>query len=128
MVPQETPDHMLEQAHGLLVDELGDHVGKHSADSVEAFVRLADVLQTHVVQENLLYNEDGDGLAELGTGLHDTEAQRDDLSGEEEVDDLGAVVLDESANDTERSQTEIFEGATLGGGVEEGVEKEGNMC
>jgi len=57
-----------------------------------------------------LDDEDGDGLAELRASLHDTEAERDDLRGEEKVDDLGRVVLDQSANDTERGQTEVLEG------------------
>lgn len=56
---------MLEQADGLLLYKLVDHVAEHGADSVETLVRLADVRKPNVVQENLLHNEDGDRLAEL---------------------------------------------------------------
>lgn len=56
---------MLQQPDRLLVYKLRDHIGEHGADSVETLVCLADVLQAHVVKQDLLYNEDGDGLAQL---------------------------------------------------------------
>ena len=119
---------MLEKSHGLLVDQLSYHIAKDCADSVESLVSLTDVLQAHVVKQYLLDDEDGNGFAELGSSLHDTEAQRDDLRGEEEVDDLGGVILDQSANDTERGQTEVLEGPRFRCSVEERVEEERDVC
>lgn len=39
----------------------------------------------------------------------------------------GVVLLDECADDTERCQPQILKGPRLGGGVKEGVEKEGDL-
>ena len=91
---------MLQQTDSLLLDELVDHVAENGADSVEALVRLADVRQTNIVEQDLLDDKDRDGLAELGAGLHDTKTERDDLGCQKEVDDLGGVVLDKRADDT----------------------------
>ena len=119
---------MLKKSHRLLVDQLSDHVAENCANSVEALVSLTNVLQAHVVKQYLLDDEDGDGFAELRASLHNTEAKRDDLRGKEKVDDLGRVVLDQSANDTERGQTEVLEGPRFGGSVEERVEKKRDVC
>jgi hypothetical protein len=100
---------MLEQANSLLLDELVDHVAENCADSVEALVSLADVCQTNIVKEDLLDDENGNGLGEFGSSLHNAEAKRDDLGCKEEVDDLAGVVLDKGANHTERGQTKVFE-------------------
>ncbi len=54
---------MLEQPSRLLLDELGDHVAQDGAHGVEALVGGADVVQTVVVEQDLLDDEDGDGLA-----------------------------------------------------------------
>jgi hypothetical protein len=102
---------MLEQSDGLLLDELVDHVAEDSADGVEALVRLADVGQTDIVQEDLLDDEDGNGLGKLGSGFHNAQAQRDDLGCEEEVDDFARVVLDKSANHTKGCKTEVLKWA-----------------
>ena len=104
---------MLQEPHSLLVNELSDHITENGANSVESLVDLADVLQSHVVEQDLLDDEDSNGLAELRSSLHDTEAERNDLGGEEEVDDFCRVVLDQSANDTKRCQAEILKGPRL---------------
>ena len=70
---------MLEQANSLLFYELVDHVTKDGTDSIEALIGLANVREANVVKEYLLYDENGDGLAELGASLHDAQAERDDL-------------------------------------------------
>jgi hypothetical protein len=100
---------MLQQADSLLFHELVDHVAKDGTDSVEAFVGLANVRQANVIKQNLLDNEDCDSLAELRASLHDTKAERDDLGCQEEVDDLGGVILDKRADDTKRSKAKILE-------------------
>jgi len=118
---------VLEQTDGLLLDQLVDHVAKHGADGVEALVRLTDVGQAGIVEQDLLDDEDRDGLAQLGAGLHDAEAQGDDLRREEEVDHLGGVVLDQGPDDAQGSQTEVLKWTRLGGGVQEGIEEEGDV-
>lgn len=54
---------MLEKPHCLLVHQLSDHVAQYRSNSVEALVGLADVLQTHVIKQDLLDDKDGDRLA-----------------------------------------------------------------
>lgn len=118
---------MLEQASRLLLDELANHVAEHGADGVEPLVGSADIVESIVIEEDLLNDEYGDRLAQLGAGLHDAQAERDDLCGQEEVDDFGGVVLDERTNDAEGGETEVLEGPRLGGGVEEWIEEKGNV-
>lgn len=64
-IPEETPDNVLEKAHCLLVDQLSDHVAEDCSDGVEALVGLTDVLQAHVVKQDLLDDEDSDRLAQF---------------------------------------------------------------
>jgi len=127
-LPQETAHDVLQQPHRLLIHKLRNHIREHRSYSVKALVRLADVLQAHIIQQDLLHDEDGHRLAQLGARLHDPQAQRDDLGGEQEVDDLRAVVLDQRTDDTQGGEAEVLEGSALGGGVEEGVEEEGDVC
>lgn len=100
---------MLEKANGLLLDELVDHVAEHGTDSVEPLVGLADVGQPYVIEQDLLHNEDGHGLAQLRACFHYTQAQGDDLGCQQKVDDLGRVVLDERTNDAQRREAEVLE-------------------
>jgi hypothetical protein len=65
---------MLQQTHRLLVNQLSNHITEYGTDGVEALVSLADVLQAHVIKQDLLNDEDSNGLAELRSSLHDTEA------------------------------------------------------
>lgn len=73
-VPQETSHNMLQQSRSLLFYQLTDHIAKNCPDSVEPLIGSTDIVQTVVIQQNLLNNEDGDSLTELRTGLHDAEA------------------------------------------------------
>jgi hypothetical protein len=118
---------MFEEADCLLFHKLRNHVAEHSAYSVETLVSLADVGKSSVVQEDLLHDEDGYSFAELRARLHDAQAERNDLRSQQEVDDLSRVVLDQSANDTQASQTKILERTRLRSGVQERVEKERNV-
>lgn len=104
---------MLQEPHSLLVNELSDHITENGANSVESLVGLADILQSHVIKQDLLNDEDSNGLAKLRSSLHDTEAERNDLSGQEEVDDFCRVILDQSTDDTERCQAEVLKGPRL---------------
>lgn len=126
-IPQEAPDNMLQQPGSLLLDQLAYHVTEDGADGVEPLIGGADVVQAIVVKKDLLHNEDGDGLAELRARLHDAQTERNDLGGQQEVDDLGGVILDKGANDTEAGQAEVFEGARLRRRVQEGIEIERNV-
>lgn len=56
---------MLQQTDGLLLNELVDHIAKDRADSVETLICLTDVRKPNVIQQNLLNDEDRDGLAQL---------------------------------------------------------------
>lgn len=118
---------MLQQTNRLLFDQLIDHVGEDGANRVKALVRLANVRKSQVIQQNLLDNENSHRLAQLRAGLHYAKAQGYDFGREEEVDDVGRVILDERANDTERGQAEVFERARLGGSVQKWVKKQWNM-
>lgn len=62
-LPQEAPDNMLEEPSRLLLDQLCDHVAQDGADGVEALVGGANVVETIVIQQYLLDNEDSNGLA-----------------------------------------------------------------
>lgn len=79
---------MLEKTDGLLLYKLANHVAEDGTNCVEALVSLTDVRKTNVVEENLLYDEDGYSLAELRACFHDAQAKRDDLGRQEEVDDF----------------------------------------
>ena len=95
---------MLEKADSLLLHKLVHHVTENRANGIESLVSLADVGEANVIQEDLLDNEDGNRLAQLRSGLHDTEAERDDFGGEKKIDDLGGVIFDQGTNDTERGK------------------------
>jgi hypothetical protein len=118
---------MLQQPNRLLIHQLRNHITQDRPYGIKSLVRLADVLQSHVVEQDLLHDEDGDGLAEFRTGFHDAQAERDDFGGEEEIDYVCAVVFDEGADDAERGEAQIFEGTRFGGCVEEGIEEEGDV-
>jgi hypothetical protein len=110
-----------------LLDQLVDHVAKNGANSIETLIGLANVRKPNVVQQDLLYDEDGYSLTEFRSGLHDAQAKGNDLSGQEEVDDFRRIVFDERANNAERCKTEVLEWSRLGRCVEERVEEEGNV-
>lgn len=48
-IPKETSDDMFQQANCLLLDKLIDHVAQHGANSIEAFVCLANVCEANVI-------------------------------------------------------------------------------
>lgn len=54
---------------------------------------MADVGESHVVQQNLLHDERGHRLGQFTASLHDTETERDDLRLQQEVDDIRVVNL-----------------------------------
>lgn len=80
---------MLQESRRLLLDELRHHVAEDRSHGVEALVCRTDVVETVIVEKNLLHNKDGHSLAQLRSRLHDAQAERDDLGRKQEVDDLG---------------------------------------
>jgi hypothetical protein len=110
-LPKEAPNYMLKEAHGLLLDKRSDHIREHSSDSVEALIGLADVSQSHIVEEDLLNDKDGNSLGELRSRLHDSQTERDDFGGKQEVDDFAGVILNKRADDTEGGKAQVFERA-----------------
>ncbi len=84
---------MLEQTHCLGLDQLVDHVAEDGSNGVEPLVRVANVRQPSLVQEDFLDDEDGDSFGQFRASLHDAQAERYDFSGQKEVNDGGVVVL-----------------------------------
>jgi hypothetical protein len=79
---------MLQKPDRLRIHQIVHHRAQDGADGVESLVRLTDVRQAEIVEQDLLDDEDGDCFREFRSGLHDAEAEGDDLGGEEEVDDV----------------------------------------
>jgi hypothetical protein len=107
-----------------LLDELVNHVAKNSPHSVKALVRLADVCESNVIEQNFLNDEDGNGLAQLRPCFHDPQAERDDLSCQEEVDHFRGIVLYKCTNDSQRSKSEVLKWSRLGCRVEKRIKEE----
>lgn len=118
---------MLEQADGLLFNQLGNHVTQDGTDSVESLISGTDIPKANIIKQDLLHDKDGHRLAQLGARLHDAKAKWDNLSGQQEIDDIRRVILDQSADNTERSETQVFEGSRFGSRVQEWVEEQRYM-
>lgn len=63
-----------------------------------------------------------DGLADLGAALHDPQTQRDDLRGQEEVDHLLLVRLDQGADHAEGGEPQVLGGPRLAHCIEEEIQ------
>lgn len=118
---------MFEKPSRLLLDQLSNHVAEDGADSVEALVSGTDIVKTVVIKQNLLDDEDGNRLAELRPGLHNPQAEGNDLGREKEVDDLGRIILDKRTDDSQRSKPEVFKRTRLRRRVKERVKEEGDV-
>ena len=90
---------MLEEAGRLLLDELADHVAQDGSHGIKALVCRANVVETVVVQEYLLNDEDCHRLAQLGSRLHDSKTEGYYLRSKEKIDDLGRIILDKGPDD-----------------------------
>jgi hypothetical protein len=58
-----------------------------------------------IIKEDLLHDKDRNSLAKLRAGLHDAEAQWDNLGSKEEVDNIRGIILDKSTNDSKGRQS-----------------------
>jgi len=102
---------MFEESDRLGFDELVDHVAEDRADGEEAFVGVTNIGEPGLVEEDLLDDEDRNRFGEFRAGFHDAETEWDDLGGEEEVYyRIVVVLLDESTDDTEGGEAEVFKG------------------
>lgn len=90
----------------------------------KAIIGLADVREAAVVQKYLLEDECGDCLGQLGPTLHDTQAQRYDLSRQQEGDDFLFVCFHERPDDSQAGETEVFEWSCLRRCVQEWIQEE----
>ena len=90
---------MLQKPCSLLLNQLVHHVAQHRPNRIKALVCRTDVVQAVIVEKNLLDNEDGDSLTELGSSLHDAQAEWNNLGSKEEIDHIRAIILHQSPND-----------------------------
>lgn len=97
---------------------------QNDGDMGEAIVSLADVREPAVVQENLLENEGGDGLGQLRAAFHNSQAERNNLSRQQEGDDFLFVCFHERADDSQAGETEVLEGPGLRRCVQEWIQEE----
>lgn len=125
--PKEASHDVLEKSDRLLLHQLSDHIAEDSTHRIESLICRANVGQADVVEKYLLNDEDGNGLAQLGPGLHDTKAQRNNLGGQEEVDHIRRVILHQGSDNAQRREAQVFEGARFRGRVEERVEEKGDV-
>lgn len=56
---------MLQKSDCLGLDKLVDHVAEDGPNGVEPFIGMANIGETGLVQQNLLYNEDSNSFRQL---------------------------------------------------------------
>jgi len=96
---------MLEQSHRLTFYQCLNHVGKHGSNGVETLVCLTDVLQSEVVEEDLLDDENGNSFGKFRSRLHYSQAEGNDFGRKQEVDNIRVfVLLLSAANASEEMQ------------------------
>jgi hypothetical protein len=86
------PDDVFEEPNCLSCNKLLDHVAQYGSNGEEALVSMANVGETGLVEENLLNDEDGNGLGKFRASFHDAKAEGYDLRGQQEMD-YGVVVI-----------------------------------
>lgn len=118
---KEAPHDVLQEPCGLLLHELADHVTKNGTDGIESFIGGANIVQSTVVKQYLLDDENGDRLAKFRPSLHDSEAQRNDLGSKKKIDNLGRVVLHKGTDDSQGGKSQIFEGSRFGCGIQKRI-------
>ena len=84
---------MFQQPNSLSLHQLVYHIAQHRPHGIEPLIRMADIRQTRLVQQDLLNDEDSNSLGELRAGLHDPQAEWDYLRREQEVNHGRVVVL-----------------------------------
>ena len=113
---------MFQQSLARVLAELDDHLAKNHCHMREPVIGLTDVVEAGLIQQDLLEDECGHSLAQLGPRLHDPQTQRNYLCCQEEVNNLLFVCLDQSSDNSEGSQTKIFKWSGLADRVQEWVQ------
>lgn len=95
-------DYMLQQADRLLNLELRDHIRQNCSNCIKALVSLTNIVQTHVIQENLLNDKNCNlnkkrdyCFRKFTASFHNSKAERYNLSRQEEVDYFAIVILNQ---------------------------------
>lgn len=94
--PQVAPYDVFQQTYGVVL-QLGHHAGQHEADCVEPLRSGTHVGQAGLVEQDLLYDEGGHGLRQLGPRLHYPQTERNDLRLQQEVDYVAIIHLQHSS-------------------------------
>ena len=87
----------------VVVDQLLQHTVQHRRNCEEPLHSCTDVAESLLITEDLLDDEGSHCFGKSLSVLHDPETKRDDLSLHEEGDGVGITLLDESSDDSQRS-------------------------
>ena len=118
---------VLEQSRRWLFVEDAHHLRQAIGYGHEPLRRCTDVVQTDIIEQNLLQDEGGDRLGQLRSRLHRPKAQRNELGRQQKVNHMRIIDLDERSHDSQTGEAEVFEGTTRIGGVEKGIDVEDEM-
>lgn len=83
---------------------------------------MTDVLKSDPVQQDFLDDKDGHGSAKFVPCFHDPQAEWDNLGGDEELDDLWVLVLDERPDDAQTGQPQVLKGPGLARSTQAGIQ------
>lgn len=108
--------------------QLLNHGGEHLINGKEPLVSLTNVGKPLDVVENAQHDVQGDSFADSLGGFDDTQAERNDLGGEQESNYLGIVVLHQGANNPQRGEPEVLVGLGVAAGVQERVQIEQDVA
>ena len=67
-----TPYNMLQQPRCLSLCQRRDHIRQDGTNSIEPLVRLTNVLQSQIVEQDFLNDKDGYCFRQFGTCFHDS--------------------------------------------------------
>jgi len=118
-----------------------NHFSQHLRNGKEAVARLAHIVETIIIEQDLLDNEGGDCLTQFIAIFHDMQTQRDSFRLDQELSHLavgndarggvghhiGMRVLDQGANHTERGQTQVLKRTRVELSVQERIQEQGNV-
>lgn len=63
--PKEAAHYMLEKPYCLLLNKLSNHITQNGSNCIEPLIRCANIREADVVEENLLHDENCNGLAKF---------------------------------------------------------------
>ena len=112
----------------IVVDEFLEYAVEHGRHCKKAFYGGADVAESLLVAQDLLDDEGSHCFRQRLPVLHDSQAQRHDLGLHQEGDRVGVALLHQCTYHPQGSHSQVLEDLAFGGGVEEGVEEEGDVC